>query len=122
MIKISIASYHLDMDCDGLENVILSVTDGTLFGQRTSVFSQAEYLRSKFHFFDKILLHFLLSKKIGSFPNPSKRFCRCQKASKSVEMLREPIKNSRKPKMLFHLDTAKEPSLRNSCQFRTKPK
>ncbi|CAF3424464.1 unnamed protein product [Rotaria sp. Silwood1] len=34
----------VDMDCDGLKKNLLIDTDGTLFGQPTSVFSQAEYL------------------------------------------------------------------------------
>ena len=32
-------------------------------------------------------------KKIGFFPNPSKRFCRCEKASNWVETSKKAIKN-----------------------------
>ena len=66
-----------------------------------------------------MLQHYTL-KKIVFFLNPSKRFCRCQKASKWVEMSKKSNKNSTKPKMVLHLDTAKEPSLRNLFKFRTK--
>ncbi|CAF0745209.1 unnamed protein product [Adineta steineri] len=34
----------VDMDCDGLKTNLLIDTDGTLFGQPSTVFSQAEYL------------------------------------------------------------------------------
>ncbi|CAF2873113.1 unnamed protein product [Rotaria sp. Silwood2] len=34
----------VDMDCDGLKKALLTDTDGTLFGQPSSVFSQVEYL------------------------------------------------------------------------------
>jgi hypothetical protein len=32
------------MDCDGLKKDLFIDTDGTIFGQVTSVFSQADYL------------------------------------------------------------------------------
>ena len=32
------------MDCDGLKKDLLTDLDGTLFGQPSNVFSQAEYL------------------------------------------------------------------------------
>lgn len=38
---------NLDMDCDGLKKSLLTDTDGSLFEQPTTVFSQAEYLWSK---------------------------------------------------------------------------
>lgn len=44
---LTIASHtgiYLDMDCDGLKKSLLTDTDGTLFGQPSSLFSQAEYL------------------------------------------------------------------------------
>ncbi|CAF0819146.1 unnamed protein product [Rotaria sp. Silwood1] len=34
----------VDMDCDGLKKSLLTDTDGTLFGQPSTVFSEAEYL------------------------------------------------------------------------------
>ncbi len=43
------------MDCDGLKKDLLIDTDGTLFGQAASVFSQADYLWGKL----VILLRFL---------------------------------------------------------------
>lgn len=36
-----------DMDCDGLKKALLTDTDGTLLGQPSTVFSQAEYLWGK---------------------------------------------------------------------------
>lgn len=35
------------MDCDGLKKALLTDTDGTIFGQTGSAFSQAEYLWGK---------------------------------------------------------------------------
>jgi hypothetical protein len=39
---------NLHMDCDGLKKNLLIDTDGTLFGQPASVFSEAEYLWGNF--------------------------------------------------------------------------
>jgi hypothetical protein len=34
---------EIDMDCDGLKKNLLIDTDGTLVGQPSSIFSQADY-------------------------------------------------------------------------------
>jgi len=39
------------MDCDGLKKDLLIDTDGSLFGQPSSVFSQAEYLWGNLNIF-----------------------------------------------------------------------
>ena len=43
-------SLLLDMDCDGLKKGLLTDTDGSLLGQPSSVFSEAEYLWGKLKF------------------------------------------------------------------------
>lgn len=50
----------VDMDCDGLKKNLLIDTDGTLFGEPTSVFSQAEYLWGNLIFSKVFFLNFLL--------------------------------------------------------------
>ena len=57
-------------------------------------------------------------KKIDFFPNPWKRFCRCQKACKWVEMAEETIQNSATPGKVLHIDTPKESSLQNLSRLR----